>query len=101
MFSVEELCDTLYLAVINGIADAMINDDSTVRYYIKTSGADTLKIVGDLLTGDDYGIAIPKDQTELLTAINNGLKELVKNGIYDKLYQKWFGVIPVYRPGEF
>lgn len=89
-----------YMAVINGNADATINDDSTLKYYI-TSQPDTLKIVGELLTGDDYGIAVPSGETEMLDAVNDALLTLVEDGTYDALYEKWFGVKPDLRPGEY
>ena len=90
-----------YLAVINGNVDVTINDDSTLRYYIASEGPGTLKVVGDLLTGDDYGIAVPSGQTETLQVVNNALLELAKNGTYDQLYEKWFGVKPTLRPGDY
>lgn len=90
-----------YLAVINGNVDATINDDSTLRYYIASEGPGTLKIVGELLTGDDYGIAVPSGQTATLEAINAALLELAENGKYDELYEKWFGVKPDLRPGQY
>ena len=89
-----------YMAVINGNADATINDDSTLKYYI-ASQPGNLKIVGELLTGDDYGIAVPSGQTETLKAVNDALLKLAKDGTYDEIYEKWFGVKPDLRPGEF
>lgn len=90
-----------YLAVINGNVDATINDNSTLRYYIASEGPGTLKVVGDLLTGDDYGIAVPSGQAETLQVVNNALLELAKNGTYGQLYEKWFGVQPAQVPGEY
>jgi glutamine transport system substrate-binding protein len=90
-----------YLAVINGNVDATINDDSTLRFYIASEGPDTLKVVGELLTGDDYGIAVPSGKAETLQVVNNALLELAENGTYDELYKKWFGVEPALRPGGY
>jgi glutamine transport system substrate-binding protein len=90
-----------YLAVINGNVDATINDDSTLKYYIASEGQGKLKVVGDLLTGDNYGIAIPKGNADRLKVVNDALLALVKDGTYDQLYEKWFGAKPVQRPGEF
>ena len=58
-------------------------------------------MVGELLTGDDYGIAVPSGQAETLQVVNNALLELAKNGTYDELYKKWFGVEPALRPGDY
>jgi len=88
-----------YLAVINGNVDATINDYSTLRYYIASEGPGTLKIVGDLLTGDDYGIAVPSGQAETLKAVNDALLKLAQDGTYDQIYEKWFGSKPTQRPG--
>jgi glutamine transport system substrate-binding protein len=60
-----------------------------------------LKVVGQLLTGDNYGIAIPKGNADRLKVVNDALLALVKDGTYDQLYQKWFGTKPTQRPGEF
>lgn len=90
-----------YLAVINGNDDATINDDSTLRFYINQEGEGSLKIVGELLTGDDYGIAVPEGNTETLEAVNAALMQLVADGTYDQIYEKWFGEAPQMRPGEF
>lgn len=90
-----------YLAVINGNDDATINDDSTLRFYIAQEGEGNLKIVGDLLTGDNYGIAVPKGNEQTLNAVNAAIAQLVENGTYDQIYEKWFGEKPQTRPGEF
>jgi glutamine transport system substrate-binding protein len=90
-----------YLAVINGNVDVTINDDSTLKYYIASEGQGKLKVVGELLTGDNYGIAIPKGNADRLKAVNDSLLALVKDGTYDQLYEKWFGTKPTQRPGEF
>jgi glutamine transport system substrate-binding protein len=90
-----------YLAVINGNVDATINDDSTLRYYISTEGEGKLKIVGELLTGDDYGIAVPSGNSDTLDAVNAALLSLAEDGTYDQIYEKWFGSAPTVRPGEF
>jgi glutamine transport system substrate-binding protein len=90
-----------YLAVQTGAADATVNDLSTLQYYISTEGQGKLKVVGDLLTGDDYGLSVPSGHTETLEAVNNALLELAKDGTYTEIYKKWFGEEPVTIPGEF
>jgi len=90
-----------YLAVQLGSADATVNDDSTLRYYIASAEGETLKVVGELLTGDDYGLSVPSGETETLEVINTALLELVKDGTYDEIYEKWLGVKPQLHPGEY
>jgi glutamine transport system substrate-binding protein len=90
-----------YLAVINGNVDAVIHDDAALRFYVASEKTSTLKIVGGLLTGDSYGIAVPSGQADILKAVNDALRTLAKNGTYDQIYQKWFGSNPTQRPGDF
>ena len=82
--------------MINGNDDATINDDSTLRYYIAQEGQGNLKVVGDLLTGDDYGIAVPKGNPDTLNAMDAAIKQLVDDGTYDQIYQKWLEKNPNY-----
>lgn len=85
--------DQTFMELKNGGADAVINDYPVTLYFIKQGNQD-VKIVGERLTSEDYGIAVPKGKTELLNKINHGLKELKKNGKYKEFYVKWFGEEP-------
>lgn len=82
---------TLYLNVQKGGADALINDLPFVQTKLKAKEFSDLQIAGDKLSVDEYGIAIAKDEKELLKTFNKELKEMKENGEYDKLYQKYFG----------
>lgn len=90
-----------YLAVQTGAADATVNDLSTLQYYISTEGQGKLKVVGDLLTGDDYGLSVPSGHTETLEAVNAALLEIAEDGTYTEIYKKWFGEEPELIPGEY
>ncbi|MFD1039055.1 basic amino acid ABC transporter substrate-binding protein [Virgibacillus byunsanensis] len=82
----------LYLAVEAGNADAAINDFPSVAYKIRQDEDDTqLRIVGDRLTGEDYGIALVKDDEELLNKYNEGLQNLRDSGEFQEIYDKYFG----------
>ena len=69
--------------------DAPVND-----YYIKQAGSKDAKMVGDLLSAEDYGIATSKKNAELGKKFDQALDELKKNGEYEKIYVKWFGKKP-------
>lgn len=71
--------------------DAVVNDKPVNERYIVESGNKDVKVLDELLTAEDYGIAINKKNTELQTKINAALKKLKENGEYDKIYAKWFG----------
>ncbi|RNB57771.1 basic amino acid ABC transporter substrate-binding protein [Brevibacillus gelatini] len=82
---------TLYMDVEAGGSDVLINDFPFVANKIKSGTAANLKIVGDKLTGEEYGIAIAKGKEDLLEKFNKHLKEMKENGEYQKLYDKYFG----------
>jgi len=74
-----------------GGVDAVINDLPVTLDYIQTTGKDSVKMVGDVFNTDEqYGIAVKKGNSKLLSDINKGLDELKANGQYDQIYAKWF-----------
>jgi len=79
--------------LVNGNVDAVINDAPVTLYAIKSGNLDSLKVVGELLTEEYYGIPIPKDSPNL-ERINQGLSTILSNGTYAEIYQKWFGTAP-------
>lgn len=75
----------MFQEVANGNADALIEDYPVIAYAIAQKNLG-LKIVGDRLNGDQYGIAVLKGENEeLLEKINKGLAELKENGKYDEI----------------
>lgn len=82
---------TLYMDVEAGGSDVLINDFPFVASKIKSGTAANLKIVGEKLTGEEYGIAIAKGREDVLEIFNKHLKEMKENGEYKKLYDKYFG----------
>jgi arginine/lysine/histidine/glutamine transport system substrate-binding/permease protein len=77
----------------NGNVDAVINDAPVTLYAIKSNNIPGIKVVGQLLTEEFYGIASPKDSSNL-EKINSGLATLLSNGKYKEIYQKWFSKEP-------
>lgn len=47
-------------------------------------------MLGEPFTKEDYGIAVKKDNKELLDKLNRGIMALKAKGIDKKLYDKWF-----------
>jgi polar amino acid transport system substrate-binding protein len=94
--------DLVFMELINGGADAAINDLPVTQYAIAQKHEGKVKIVGDVINGEfeNYGIAVSKEKAELLEKINNGLNTIKENGKYAEIYQKWFGEAPPeYLPG--
>ncbi|MCL6592837.1 MAG: transporter substrate-binding domain-containing protein, partial [Alicyclobacillus sp.] len=81
--------DQAYSALETGGADAVVFDNP-VNINFKNSHPDT-EIVGGLLTGEYYGIAVTKQKPDLLQKINDGLQKLQQNGQYQQLFDKYLG----------
>jgi polar amino acid transport system substrate-binding protein len=75
----------------NSGVDAVINDRPVNDYYIVQNPKAQVKVLDEVLTAEDYGIALNKDDKELGEKINAALKKLKENGEYDKIYAQWFG----------
>lgn len=83
----------------NGNVDAVIGDAPVILYAIKSGSASGIKVAGELLTEEYYGIAAPKNSPNL-EAINAGLATLLENGTYREIYQKWFSGEPSELPEQ-
>lgn len=81
----------------NGNVDAAISDAPVILYAIKTGSITGIKVAGELLTEEFYGIATPKGSPNL-ERINSGLNTIIENGKYAEIYQKWFGSEPPQLP---
>lgn len=80
---------SMFQEVVNGNADATLEDYPVIAYKLAVDQNSNLKIVGDRLNGDFYGIAVSKDNEELLTKLNSGLKKLKDSGKYDEIVKQY------------
>jgi ABC-type amino acid transport substrate-binding protein len=81
-----------FAAINNGQIDAIINDLPVSQDEVNSSDG-ALEIVQVIPTGEQYGIAFPKD-SELVGPVNKALAEIKEDGTYEKLYKKWIGRAP-------
>ncbi len=86
-----------YKSFLNAVMDLQGNKidaviiDKPVGQAIMASLNDPSLVMVDMgLQADWYGIAINKDNTELLEKINNALAELEAEGFFDQLAVKYF-----------
>ena len=81
--AVEDLC--------LGRIDAVVVDSPTAKTYVLQNAKyrTRLKIVGDLLTDEHYGIALKKGNARALELINHGLGVIRKNGELARIAHKW------------
>ncbi|AFZ35847.1 polar amino acid ABC transporter, inner membrane subunit [Stanieria cyanosphaera PCC 7437] len=75
--------------LVNGKVNAVVNDAPVTLYAIKQANLRGIKIVGELVTEEYYGIAFPKNSPNV-AKINTALATLLENGTYDSIYQTWF-----------
>jgi len=80
-----------FLDLVNRQVDAVVADDPLVEAFIKKYASD-LKIVGQALTSEEYGIAVKKGAPEILAAINKGLEMVKAQGVIEQLTAKWIEV---------
>jgi glutamine transport system substrate-binding protein len=81
--------DDAYNSLKTGGADAVVFDNPVnINFKNLNQGYD---IVGGLLTGEYYGIAVTKDDAGLLAKINDGLAKMQANGDYAKLFDTYLG----------
>lgn len=73
-----------------GVVKAVVYDSPTILNYTQHEGAGKVVAVGDVFDEQDYGIAFPSG-SEYRELVNRAILKLKANGVYDKLYKKWFG----------
>lgn len=74
---------------IEGRLDAVITAD-VVGFEAQNEGLE-IEMVGDPLWIEQPSIAVRKDDTELLKAIDEALAAIIENGKYEEISEKWFG----------
>jgi polar amino acid transport system substrate-binding protein/glutamine transport system substrate-binding protein len=78
-----------YSSLESGGADAVVFD-SPVNSDYSNSHKD-VHVIQSIPTGEYYGIAVVKNNPDLLKKINDGLKAIKSDGEYEKLFDKYFG----------
>ncbi len=81
-----------FVALEGGKVEGVIYDLSAAHRKIVESGGE-IRFVGPISTGEQYGIAFPKD-SPLVDPVNQALAEIKDDGTYEKLYKKWIGMPP-------
>ncbi|MEW9672712.1 transporter substrate-binding domain-containing protein [Ammoniphilus sp. 3BR4] len=74
-----------------GKLDAVIMDRMMGYIAIKEKAA-PIKPLAEPLYRDEIGIAVKKDETDLLQGINKVLDEMMADGTFAKISVKWFGM---------
>ena len=83
--------DTFVLVIndlVNGNTDGVVLDTPVAERFTELK---PVTIVAEIITGEEYGIAVDEGNEELLTMINEGIEKLRNNGTMDQLIDKYFG----------
>lgn len=73
-----------------GRLDAVVADNIFAQLAINEAKIQ-VKPVGDLLAINEQAIAVNKDNKELTEKLNKALAEIIEDGTYAKISEKWFG----------
>lgn len=79
-------------ALKSGTVEAVIIDAPVAQNAVEESGG--VEIAENVPTEEEYGIALAKDNTGLLAEINKGLEDVIADGTYTTIYEKWFHTAP-------
>lgn len=82
------------MGISTGLYNTMVIDLPVAQNMIAESFSD-LEVVEEIPTGEQYGIAVSKDNPGLLAAINDALAAIEEDGTMDEIKQKWFGTTEI------
>ncbi len=80
------------LALEKGIIDAYCGDDIHLAgLRAKAPNPADYEIVGEMISYDPYAFIVRQNDSKFRNFINAQLIEMVRDGRYNKIYEKWFG----------
>jgi ABC-type amino acid transport substrate-binding protein len=88
-YTAVEAIDDAYALLERGAVEAVVYDSPVLLYYANGTGQGKVQIVGDLFQPQDYGVALPTGSPER-EHVNQALLEIIEDGTYDQIYQRWF-----------
>jgi len=79
-----------FIALKQGKVDAYTQDTPIIAGVAGNEGVE-YEAVGPIYSPGLYGIGVPPNDSKWRDAISFILQDLIKDGTYEKIYQKWFG----------
>ncbi|WP_057770075.1 transporter substrate-binding domain-containing protein [Lactobacillus selangorensis] len=76
-----------------------MTSDNAILYGMSTQD-NRFVVTGGSFFDEPYAVAANKGQTEFTDHVNTALKQLVKNGEYQRIVQKWFGNVPGFKASD-
>lgn len=77
-------------ALYNEEVEAYCGPVQNAYYYMNKLNYGGISTLGTPLGITELRFAVNRDQGDILRALNEGMKQLVENGEYDRIYRKWF-----------
>lgn len=78
-------------ALLSGKVDAVLNNKAIMDYYLNNNPKDNVIILPGIYKTEKYAIAVRKGNNELFKQIDNALQRIREKGVYNNIYDKWFG----------
>ncbi|MCB9149282.1 MAG: transporter substrate-binding domain-containing protein [Caldilineaceae bacterium] len=78
-------------ALSEGMVDAVVVDIPVIVRFIEKNPNAGIRISGGPLTDEEYAIAVNPARTDILERLNSALAKIRESGLYDQLFEKWFG----------
>ncbi|UCD36052.1 MAG: transporter substrate-binding domain-containing protein [Nitrospiraceae bacterium] len=79
-----------FLALKQGKVDAYVQDSPIIAGVAGSEGVD-YEAVGPIFSPGLYGIGVPPNDSKWRDTASFALQDMIANGTYEKIYQKWFG----------
>ena len=77
----------VFAALDSGQIDAVSVDLPVANYYVRSYS--DCQVIKEIPTGEQYAVAVSKENPELTKALNKALQAVHDNGKYDELAAKW------------
>lgn len=90
----------LIAALKSGRIEAYITDEPMAYFQLKET--EGLRVIDEMLTADQYGFMLNKNDTQLCLRINEVLQRFREEGVLDELKEKWIlsNETPVFDPSQ-
>lgn len=83
--------ENAYLDLASGRVDAVLADLFVTYEWLQSDAGKEFELKGEpVFDNDKIGMALRKQDTELLARLNEALKTIQSNGVYDKINAKYF-----------
>ncbi|MGN6524071.1 MAG: ABC transporter substrate-binding protein [Actinomycetes bacterium] len=80
--------DQATASVVSGKDDAMLADSPVAAYAVKQTNGQ-LQLIGEVYDAAPYGYVVKKDQLDFAKAISEAVNELIQDGTYQQVLEKW------------